>query len=257
MPPTARDVKRFNKDRLKRQTAEAEEFNSIMSGLEIPPAQIWSTLCVTIERVARPTHRLVSVDPGDMEREVVQLRAFMDAERNRRKHAERHIRKMELKLKRAAQSAPGPPGPPAAVGVTWAEGWAAAMPEVMGVLADVGLTEGERRDTVAKIQAIPARWPTTFSEKVKKDARPEVVDRAPAAPVPVPESFIGLQRPSSHDGDTPRPFVGGVSGTRERGASMERDASVGSNMSELSEPRSPEQPEEQSEGIDPTADPSG
>jgi hypothetical protein len=29
-----------------------------MSGLEIPPAQIWSTLCATIGRAARPTHRL-------------------------------------------------------------------------------------------------------------------------------------------------------------------------------------------------------
>jgi hypothetical protein len=327
---------------LKRQTAEAEEFNSIMSGLEIPPAQIWSTSCVTIERAARPTRRSVSVDPGDMEREVVQLRALLEAERNRRKHAERHIRKMELKLKRAAQSAPGPAGPPAAarrepggaVGITWAEGWVAAMPEVMGVLADVGLTEDERHDTVAKIQAIPARWPDgrptcaddasrppadgtcdkeasvvsgplvfvnvpalymgefslsadrggspvgspTFSEKLMKDARPEGVDPAPAAPAPAPdfrcnsismqqqapltaaealtaEGFIGLQRSSTpHEGVTPRPFAGGASGTRERGASMERDASVGSDMSELSEPRSPEQPEEPEEGIDPTAD---
>jgi hypothetical protein len=186
----------------------------------------------------------------------------------------------------------------------------------MGVLADVGLTEGERRDTVAKIQAIPARWPDgrptcaddasrppadgtcdkeasvvsgplvfvnvpalymgefslsadrggspvgspTFSEKLMKDARPEGVDPAPAAPAPAPEGSIGLQRAStSHGGVTPRPFVGGVSGTRERGASMERDASVGSDMSELSEPRSleqPEEPEEPEEGIDPTADPS-
>ena len=71
------------------------------------------------------------------------------------------------------------------------------------------------------------------------------------------EALIGPQRSSTPDeGVTPRPFVGGVSGTRERGAGMERDASVGSDMSELSEPRSPEQPEEQSEGIDPTADPS-
>ena len=71
------------------------------------------------------------------------------------------------------------------------------------------------------------------------------------------EALIGVQRSSTpHEGVTPRPFAGGASGTRKRGAGMERDASVGSDMSELSEPRSPEQPEEQSEGIDPTADPS-
>ena len=104
----------------------------------------------------------------------------------------------------------------------------------------------------------------TFSEKLKKDARPEGVDPAPApdfrcnsistqqrasptaADALTVEGSIGLQRSSTpHEGVTPRPFVGGASGTRERGAGMERDASVGSGMSELSEqPRSPEQPEQ-------------
>ena len=68
------------------------------------------------------------------------------------------------------------------------------MLKVMGVLADVGLTEDERRDTVAKIQAIPFRWPTTVSEKLKKDARPEGVDPVPAAPASLAFQWRGLHR---------------------------------------------------------------
>ena len=151
------------------------------------------------------------------------------------------------------------------------------MPEVMGVLADVGLTEGERRDTVAKIQAIPARWPDGRPTCADDASRPPAdgtydkeasVVSGPLVFVNVPALYMGefslsadrggspVGSPTPHEGVAPRPFVGGVSGTRERGAGMERNASVGSDMSELSEPRSPEQPEEQSEGIDSTADPS-